>query len=95
MTYTEHRTTGDVVVTGTSLASMSIVGATAVLLGNATVNGVAGYTFQATVTDNGDPGVNRDLLGLQVNGGPDPGVTFGATAITSGNLQLHLQDRLR
>jgi sugar lactone lactonase YvrE len=69
ITYIEHRATGDVRVSSTTLSSMSLVGTTAIVNGQATVNGVAGYTLQLTVTDNGTPGINRDTLGLQVIGG--------------------------
>ena len=67
---------------------MSIVGNSAVLLGSASVNGLGGYTFQATATDNGTPGKNRDLFGLQVNGSPDLEVTSAPAAITEGNIQV-------
>lgn len=90
ITYAEHRPTGDVTVSTTTLSSMSLVGTTAIIYGQATVNGVAGYTLQLTVTDNGTPGVNRDTFGLQVSGGGlAPSISFVPAAITAGNIQTH------
>ena len=62
VTYIEHRASGDVTVSSTILSSMSLVGTTAIIYGQATVNGVAGYTLQLSVTDNGTPGINRDTF---------------------------------
>jgi len=90
LTYVEHRTGGDVTVSTTSLTSMSIVGNTAVIMGQATVNGVAGYSLQLTVEDNGEPGVNHDTLGLLLSGGTlTPAISFAPTTIVAGNLQTH------
>ena len=71
--------------------SMSIVGNTAVILGKATLNGVANYSFQATVIDNGEPGRN-DLFGLQVkdpNWAAVPDLSFSPATLTGGNIQVH------
>jgi YVTN family beta-propeller protein len=89
LTYVQRSAAGDLVVASTSVTSMSILGTSAVILGNAKVNDVGGYTFRATITDNGSPGVNRDLFGLELSGSPDRGVTFTPVAITEGNIQLH------
>jgi YVTN family beta-propeller protein len=89
LTYVERRAGGDVVAASTSVTSMSIVDTSAVIFGNATVNGVGGYTLRATITDNGSPGVNRDLFGLEMSGNPDAGVAFPPVAIADGNIQLH------
>jgi len=90
ITYVEHRATGDVTVSSTVLSSMSLVGTTAIILGQTTVNGAAGYTMQLSVTDNGSPGINRDTFGLQVTGGAlNPPISFGPSAITAGNIQMH------
>jgi hypothetical protein len=84
VTYIEHRTTGDFTVRSTAITSMSIVGATAVIAGQASVNGGVSYPFQLTVTDNGESGVT-DTLGLQAS----PAVSFNPVTLTSGNLQVH------
>lgn len=90
ISYVEHRATGDVTVSSTSLSSMSLVGTTAIINGRATVNGVAGYTLQLDVTDNGSPGINHDLFGLQLSGGTlNPPISFAPSPITAGNIQTH------
>jgi hypothetical protein len=93
LTYIEHRATGDLTVATTSLTSMSIVGITgntAVILGQATVGGVGNYALQATVTDNGEPGRDHDLFGLQLNGTAlNPPIAFAPATITAGNIQAH------
>jgi hypothetical protein len=54
------------------------------------VNGTGGYSLQAVVTDNGEPGINRDLFGLQLTGGTlSPPISFAPALITSGNIQTH------
>jgi hypothetical protein len=90
LTYIEHRTAGDLTVSTTSLTSMSIVENTAVILGVATVGGTGSYALQATGTDNGEPGRNHDLFGLQLNGTAlNPPIGFAPAAITAGNIQTH------
>ena len=98
LTYLEHRSTGYVSVTTTSLISMSIVGNTAVILGRAVVVALDGsglhelgtYPVQAIMVDNGEPGVNRDRFGLQLTGvSLNPPVTFAPATITAGNIQMH------
>jgi hypothetical protein len=90
ITYIEHRATGDVKVSSTSLTSMSLVGPTAIIYGKATVNGAAGYTLQLNMTDNGEPGIRRDTFGLQLSGGTlTPPISFAPAAITAGNIQTH------
>ena len=90
ITYIEHRAAGDVTVASTNLASLSLVGTTAIIYAQATVNGVAGYMLQLNVTDNGTPGINRDTLGLQVSGRTlTPPISFAPAAITAGNIQTH------
>jgi hypothetical protein len=85
VTWVEHRSTGDVTISSTVLTSMSIVGTTAVIDGQARVNGSGAYPLRVIVTDNGSPGVNRDLFGLQAS----PAISFNPVAITSGNIQVH------
>ena len=58
--------------------------------GQDTVNGVGNHGVQATVTDNGEPGVN-DQFGLQVvlpNGTIRADLTSAPTLIYSGNIQV-------
>jgi hypothetical protein len=85
VSWVEHLSTGDVTIRSTVLTSMSIVGATAIIDGQASVNGSGAYPLRVIVTDNGSPGVNRDLFGLQV----PPAVSFSPVAITTGNIQVH------
>ncbi len=54
------------------------------------MNGVGGYTLRATVTDNGEPGVNRDTFGPELwDGVLNPAVSFVPMVIIAGNLQTH------
>jgi hypothetical protein len=90
ITYVEHRASGDVNVSTVTLSSMSLVGTTAIIIGQSTVSGMPGYTLQLNVTDNGSPGINRDTFGLQVSGGAlNPSISFAPSAITAGNIQTH------
>jgi hypothetical protein len=63
---------------------MSIVGTTAVIQGQASVNGAGAYAVRVTLTDNGEPGRN-DTFGLQAA----PVVAFNPVTITTGNIQVH------
>jgi hypothetical protein len=97
LTYTEHRSTGDVVLKSTNLLVLSIStnspsSATAIITGRATVNGVGAYTFRATVTDNGEPGLN-DTFGMSVIDQKNnllPDLSFSPLKLTAGNIQAHL-----
>ena len=83
--FLERRSTGSVVVSSTAITSLSIVGASAVIVGRASVNGVGDYPLLVNVTDNGSPGINRDLFGLQAA----PTVSLNPVKITGGNIQVH------
>jgi len=75
----------------TSFEALAIVGNEAIFTGQATINGVSGYSFIARFTDNGNPGVN-DLAGMSVtdvNGNAVPALTFAPVKITSGNVLFH------
>jgi len=90
--YVEHRSSGDVHVKGTGVQSLSIVGNTAVFVVQVTLNGVAGYTAQVTVTDNGEPGAGHDTFGLQLtapNNSTVSDLTFSPITINGGNIQVH------
>jgi uncharacterized repeat protein (TIGR02543 family) len=90
LVYIEHRASGDVTVKTTAMSSLSLVGSTAVIDAKATVNGAGGYAVQVIVTDNGTPGINRDLFGIQLTGGTlNPPISFTPVAITGGNIQTH------
>lgn len=80
-----HRATGDVRISSTSLASMSIVGTTAVIDGQASVNGSGSFPLRVIVTDHGEPGINRDLFGVQAS----PTVSSNPVPISGGNIQVH------
>jgi hypothetical protein len=83
----EHRPTGDVILKSNAIQSLSIVGSTAILIGKATLNGSGGYSFRATVTDNGEPGFS-DQFGLQVTTPNTPALTFAPVTMTGGNIQV-------
>lgn len=89
-TYIEHRPGGDVKIQATSVSSMSIVGSTAIILGQARINGTGNFGFQLTVTDNGEPGINRDVFGLKLSGTSlNPPINFDPAVIAAGNIQTH------
>ncbi len=88
--YVEHRPTGEVTVKSDAIESLSLVSNTAVIIGKATVNGVANHLFRVTVVDNGEPG-SGDLLGLEMwnpAGVLVPDLSFGPITLTGGNIQL-------
>ena len=90
--YVEHRSTGDVHIKGDTIQSLSVVGNTAVFIIQVTLNGVAGYTAQVTVTDNGEPGAGHDTFGLQLtapNNSTVSDLTFSPITIDGGNIQIH------
>lgn len=89
--YTESRPSGAVKVEMNSIQSLSIVGNTAIFIGNGTINGAGNYTIRVTAVDNGEPGKN-DKYGLRVstqNNAVVPDLTFAPATITGGNIQLH------
>ena len=52
--------------------------------GQATINGESGFTFTVTVTDNGQPGRDADIFGIQMSNG------YSASGVLAGgNIQLH------
>ena len=87
--YMEHRPTGEVKVKANNISTLSIAGDTAIILGKAVVNGVGNYSFQLTVTDNGEPG-STDQLGLKISiGGSDVSdLTFAPITLSGGNIQV-------
>jgi predicted extracellular nuclease len=92
ITYTEHRPGGNVVVQAAAIQSLSLVGNSAVMIAQATVNGAGAYLLQAIAVDNGEPGVNHDQFAVQItnpDGTPRSDLTFPLTTITGGNIQAH------
>jgi hypothetical protein len=88
--YVETRPTGLLTLKSTSIQSLSIAGNTGVIIGKATVNGVANHTFRAVVVDNGEPG-RHDRFGLQVtapSGAIVPELTFDPITLFVGNIQV-------
>jgi subtilisin family serine protease len=83
--YMEHRPGGAVKVKSNNIASLSIAGDTAIILGKAVIDGVGNWQFQLTATDNGEPG-SSDTLGLQVSG--DGSLTFAPVTLSGGNIQV-------
>ena len=88
--YTEHQPTGDIVVKTNALGALSIVGNSAVFTAKATVDAVGNHSVQATVVDNGEPGVNDQfgLVVVQPNGIVRADLTSGIGTIYSGNIQV-------
>jgi len=94
--YVEHQPTGDVVVQSVATQSLSIIENLAAIVTKGVVNGTGDYTLITTVTDNGEPGINLDLFGLEVrdsSGAIVSGLTFPKTRIIRGNIQVHSSKR--
>jgi hypothetical protein len=58
------------------------------IAGEATLNGVAGYTFEVRAADRGEPGRN-DTLALVVQDSAGTTVLNVAAPLAGGNLQSH------
>jgi hypothetical protein len=70
---------------------LSIVGNSAVIVTKGVLNGTGNYLIYASVTDNGEPGINNDLFGMEVqnpNTTDVPDLTFPRLVITGGNIQV-------
>ena len=88
--FIDHRPTGNVMLKSNALTSLAIVGDTAVLLSKATLDGQGNYTFEAIVTDKGEPGID-DQFWLRVtgpNGALVPDMSFAPLTLTGGNNQV-------
>lgn len=83
--YIEHRPSGAMKVKSNNLASLSIAGNTAIVLGKAVIDGVGNWQFQLTAVDNGEPG-SSDALGLQVSA--DGSLSFAPVTLSGGNIQV-------
>ncbi|HVF21105.1 MAG TPA: S8 family serine peptidase [Mycobacteriales bacterium] len=77
------------VVRGDSVSSFVVAGAKATLKGPASVNGVGGYRFEATVDDRGEPGRDTDVLRLVVTKPADPLFRIDVGGVLrGGNVQV-------
>ena len=87
--YAERRPTGFVTLQASTLQSLSVVGNTGVIVGKATVNGVANHTFRAIVV-NGGKAARSDRFGLKVispSGTVISDLTFDPISLRSGNIK--------
>jgi serine protease AprX len=76
-------------VEATALGALTVSGGGATLKGDASVNGVAGYTFTLSVVDNGEPGAG-DTYRLQLAQPANPLYSYDTTvdALSGGNIQV-------
>jgi hypothetical protein len=86
LTYIDHGT--GMKVKGTGVTAYVVVDATTRRIdGNAEINGQSGYTYQAYVSDNGEPGRNTDTFDIRLSTGY---TAKGYLAdVAGGNIQLH------
>ncbi|HEU0130402.1 MAG TPA: S8 family serine peptidase [Mycobacteriales bacterium] len=76
------------VVSARVVDTLRVDGTTAVLTGPATVNGAAGYRYQVTVTDNGEPG-RADTFRIVLSKAGDALWSYSAAgALGGGNVQV-------
>jgi serine protease AprX len=67
---------------------LTLSGSTAVLVGPATVNGVSGYRYEVTVTNNGEPG-RTDTVKIKLTRTGDPLYSYSAAGtLGGGNVQV-------
>jgi len=87
--YAERRPTGFVVLQTSAVQSLSIAGATGVIFGKASLNGVGNHTFRATLIDSSKSG-RGDRFGLQVispSGAIVTDLTFDPITLRGGNIR--------
>ena len=88
--YNDHGTTPPMKVHGTGVTGYFYIDAnTRYIQGTCTINGVAGYTYEVKVTDNGEPGQGHDLFSIGLSTGYSAGAWSGDGPIQGGNIQLH------
>ncbi len=63
-------------------------GTTRTFSGQAEVNGVSGYYFTVTATDNGEPGTGHDYFSITLTG-PNGFYYRAGSTLSGGNIQLH------
>jgi len=90
--YIDHGGNGPM-VKGTGVTAYTMNSATPTarhIEGAAEVNHQAGYTYQADVADNGEPGVGADWFGLNVNDSTATSIySVPQTVLSGGNIKLH------
>jgi hypothetical protein len=92
--YNDHGTSPPLKVHGTSVDSYYYIDAkTRYMQGTCKVNGVAGFTYEVKVTDNGEPGRDNDEFSINVSNGYSAGAWAGDGPIRGGNIQLHKGNR--
>ncbi|MBV9868845.1 MAG: right-handed parallel beta-helix repeat-containing protein [Abitibacteriaceae bacterium] len=79
----QDRATG-LTVNSTTIKRVIVNGTRAVISGQASINGGATCTFQATVEDKREPGVGADSFSLQLSTGYS-----ASNVLKSGNIQIH------
>ncbi len=82
LNYIDHA--NDIHVKSSSVTLYSGTGNTRTFSGSATINGQSGFTFSATVTDNGEPGKGVDKFSIKLSDGYQASGT-----LAGGNIQLH------
>lgn len=84
LNYVDHDKAGSLHVESTSITAYTIVNATTrQVQGTCTINGVAGFTFTATLTDLGEPGTS-DTFSIALSSG------YAASGtLNGGNVQVH------
>lgn len=82
LNYMDHGT--GMHVKSIDIKSYSGSGNTRTFSGDAQINGVSGYTFTVTATDNGNPGAGKDMFSIQLSNG------YSASGVLAGgNIKLH------
>ena len=82
LNYMDHGT--GMHVKSIDIKSYSGSGNTRTFSGDAQINGVSGYTFTVTATDNGNPGAGKDMFSIQLSNG------YSASGVLAGgNIMLH------
>src|SRR6185503_2111746 len=92
--YNDHGTSPPMKVHGTGVTGYFYVDAnTRYIQGTCKINGVAGYTYEVKVTDNGEPGRGHDEFSIGLSTGYTAGAWSGDGPIAGGNIQLHKGNR--
>jgi hypothetical protein len=92
--YNDHTTSPPMRVHGTSVGSYIYIDEnTRYMQGTCRINGVDGYNYEVKVTDNGEPGRNRDQFSIGLSNGYTAGAWSGDGPIRGGNIQLHKGNR--
>jgi hypothetical protein len=90
LTYLDHGS--GLKVKGTGVTAYLVVGDAASrtrrIKGTCEINGQPGFTYDVTLTDNGEPG-SEDVLQLTLSNGYSSGGDLGGTYNGGGNLKLH------